>query len=122
MATPAGFTAALVVDVREQEGPKTPWESSVILGLRLFLPTLFCVIMAKHITKSTIVTTVLFTGVEHIYIVVQASQPSISKAFSSPTHPIIGSLSESFYLQGISFVTQSPSFFLSKCVWLMDIY
>lgn len=40
IAMPAGFTAALVVDVREQEGPKMP-EPSVILGLRLFLPTLF---------------------------------------------------------------------------------
>ena len=81
MATPAGFTDGLVVDVREQEGP-TCSGTYCWFAIVLFLPILFCVIMAKHITKFTILTTVLFTGIECIHIVVQPSHPSISKIFS----------------------------------------
>ena len=80
MAPPAGFTDGLVVDVREQEGP-TCSGTYCWFAIVLFLPILFCVIMAKHITKFTILTTVLFTGIECIHIVVQPSQPSISKTF-----------------------------------------
>ena len=98
MAAHAGFTDGLAADVSEQERPKVLWESSghSWFALVFSLPTLFCVIMAKHTTKFTILTTVLFTGIEYIHTVVQ---PSVSQTFSSPTHPIIGNLSESFYLQ-----------------------
>ena len=101
MAAHAGFTDGLAVDVREQGGPKVLWESSghSWFALVFSLPTLFCVIMSKRTTKFTILTTVLFTGIECIHTVVQPSQPSVSQTFSPSTHPIIGNLSESFYLQ-----------------------
>lgn len=101
MAAHAGFTEGLAVGVREQEGPKVLWESSghSWFAFVLFLPTHFCIIMEKHTTKFTILSAVLFTGIEYIHTVVQPSQPSVSQTFSSSTHPIIGNLSESFYLQ-----------------------